>query len=132
MSTPQFTENTALAFEKALEKAKSLHHAEVTELHLLFALLEDSSGYFQMFASKIGLNPQILFQQVSQNLVHLPTLEQKAEPGLSTTLRQLIQDAWNLAKSWKDEFISTDHLFYIYWQQGKEPFASWKKNVLFP
>lgn len=128
MSTPQFTENTALAFEKALEKAKSLHHAEVTELHLLFALLEDSSGYFQMFSSKIGLNPQILFQQVSQNLVHLPTLEQKAEPGLSTTLRQLIQDAWNLAKSWKDEFISSDHLFYIYWQLGKEPFASWKKK----
>lgn len=128
MSTPQFTEHTAQALEKALEKAKSMQHAEVTDAHLLSALLEDPSGYFQTIAGKIGLNPQSLIQQLSRHLLQLPTLEQQAEPGLSTTLRQIIQDGWNLAKSWKDEFISTDHLFYIYWQQGKEPFASWKKS----
>lgn len=125
---PQVTEAVALAIQQALDQAKEHHHVEVTPLHLLLALCEEKEGYFATFFSKANLNLASLIESLKTHLKQLPTYETEAqEPQISRSLQRVIQEAQSLAKKWGDEYISSDHLLYIFWQEGPEPFVGWKQ-----
>ncbi|MBU6382845.1 MAG: AAA family ATPase [Verrucomicrobia bacterium] len=126
--SPQFTEAVTQAFEEAFQYAQAKKHVEVSENHLLRALLLDSQGYFNSIISAVGLDPTLLLNQVESALATLPTYSgEPSAPQISVGLQHKVQEAGQFAKSWKDTYISSDHLFLAYWDKPIEPFASWKK-----
>lgn len=126
---PQFTESVTEAIQSAFQLAESSHHTEVTENHLLFALLSDPQGYFVTFARSLNLNPDELRRQAQERLEHTPKFTSTpSQPTLSVQLQGRISEAQALAKKWKDDYISSDHLLMAYWEKAGEPFASWKKK----
>lgn len=126
--TPQFTEAVTQAFEEAFQYAQSRKHIEVSENHLLRALLLDPAGYFASIISIAGLDPTLLLNQVESALTSLPTYSgEPSPPQISVGLQSKVQAADHFAKNWKDTYISSDHLFLAYWDKPIEPFASWKK-----
>jgi len=125
---PQFTEAVTQAVEEAFQYAQSKSHVEVTENHLLRALLLDPQGYFASIITSVGLDPSLLLNQVESALSSLPTYSgSPSAPSVAIGLQHKIQEAEKFAKAFNDTYISSDHLFLSYWDKPIEPFASWKK-----
>lgn len=125
---PQFTEAVAQAIEEAFQYAQSKSHVEVTENHLLRALLLDPQGYFASICTSLGLDPALLLNQTETAINALPNYTGAPQaPQVAVGLQHKIQEADKIAKSWNDTYISSDHLFLTYWEKPIEPFASWKK-----
>ncbi len=126
---PQFTESVTSALEQAYQNALAAKKTEVTESHLLQALLEESTGYFPSLIKALNLNPTALLNAAIQTAARAPSFTNESDlPKLSTQLQKRILEAENLAKEWKDTFISADHLLYLFWKAPQEPFTSWKKE----
>ena len=125
---PQFTEAVTQAIEEAFQYAQGSRHVEVTENHLLRALLLDSEGYFASITSAVGLDPSLLLNQVETAIKSLPVYSGEPNPPqVNMGLQHKIQEAEKFAKAFHDTYISSDHLFLAYWDKPIEPFASWKK-----
>ncbi len=125
---PQFTEAVTQAIEQAFQHAQSKSHVEVTENHLLRALLLDPQGYFASIIGSIGLDSSLLLNQVETALSSLPTYSgAPSAPQVAIGLQHKIQEAEKFAKAWNDTYISSDHLLLAFWDKPIEPFASWKK-----
>lgn len=127
---PNFTEAVTEAIQKAATAAEQKRQAEITENHLLYAFLEDPEGYFQTFLNTIKADGQTLLKETERQLEHLPVFDTAGHPpGASQSLQARISDAKAIAKKWNDNYISSDHFLYAYWQGGGEPFSSWKKHT---
>jgi ATP-dependent Clp protease ATP-binding subunit ClpB len=123
---PQFTEAVTQAIEEAFQHAQSKTHVEVTENHLLKALLHES--HFASILSAVGLDTSLLLNQLETALNALPTYSgDPSSPQVAIGLQHKIQEAEKIAKSWNDDAISSEHLFMSYWDKPTEPFSSWKK-----
>lgn len=126
---PQFTEAVTQCLEEAFQYAQGNRHVEITENHLLRALLLDSSGYFSTIITSIGLDPSLLLNQVESAIKALPTYSgEPAAPQVSAGLQSKIKEAEKFAKSMHDTYISSDHLLLAYWDKPIESFASWKSK----
>lgn len=126
---PQFTEAVAIAIEQAFLYAEEHKHTELTENHLLLAFFSDQQGYFQTFASSVNLNAKVLVQNLEEVLKKSPVFSGAPQrPTTSSTLQARITEAQNFAKKWNDSYIGSDHLLMAFWQNGGEPFATWKKG----
>ena len=60
------------AIARAQQTAQQFNHAEITPLHLLGALLEESDGVFNPLLQKLGADPEQLRQIVGAELDRLP------------------------------------------------------------
>ncbi len=126
---PQFTESVETVLQEAFGQAQERKYTEVTESALLHAFFSDPQGYFSTLATSLSLNPQTLLVKLEKQMEATPTFEGKAEkPTLSAAIGARITEAQAIAKKWKDDYISSDHLFLAFWQHAGEPFASWKKE----
>lgn len=126
---PQFTESVTTALETAYQNALSSKKTEITESHLLQALLQEDSGYFSSLIKTLKLNPDTLLLAAEKVAASTPSFANDSDlPKLSNSLQKRIAEADLLAKEWKDTFISADHLFYLFWKSPQEPFTSWKKE----
>ncbi len=127
---PQFTESVRDALERAFNFAEERHHTEVNENHLLYAFFEDPQGYFWTLSSSLNLNPQLLNPKLEEALKQVASFSGGAQaPSISAQLQNRIAEAQNIAKKWNDSYISSDHLFYVFWQSSGDPFAAWKKSA---
>src|SRR5689334_11036798 len=127
---PQFTEPVQEALESALHYAQENNHTEINENHLLLSFFKDPQGYFTILATGLGLNPQELIPLLESQLKHTAVFSEKVQaPSISFLLQQRIANAQEIAKKWKDTYLSSDHFFYAFWQSNSEPFASWKKKT---
>lgn len=128
--TPQFTDAVLEAINQAFELAEARKHTELSENHLLYALFQDDQAYFSMLAASIGLDISSLKRSLEQALSSLATFAgQPQKPNISSSLQNRFADAQEIAKKWKDTYISSDHLFFAFWKGAGEPFATWKKSA---
>lgn len=125
----KFTEPVAFAIEEAMHIAEEQKHTQLTEEHLLLALLSDPDGYFCLLANALGLESAPLTKALEEKLKTLSTFPETAQqPTPSSSLQKILQEAAELAKKWHDEYVASDHLFLSYWKLAGEPFASWKRD----
>jgi ATP-dependent Clp protease ATP-binding subunit ClpB len=126
---PQFTDSVTAALEKAYQSALEKSKTEVTESHLILALLEDPSGYFTALIRGLNLDSESLEKAAEKSVSLSPSFTSEGtQPSFSSELQKRILEADSLSKQWKDSYISADHLFYVFWKSSKDPFASWKKT----
>ncbi len=80
-------------------------------LHLLIALAEEREGIVRPILEKCGANPDVLVGEAQRQLASLPKTT-GGTPGmyLSQPLNQVLEQAFNEAGRFKDEFVSTEHL----------------------
>jgi ATP-dependent Clp protease ATP-binding subunit ClpB len=55
MNPEKFTEKSAEALNAAIEKARSLGNAEITEAHIVYALLKDGGGLISEILKSINI-----------------------------------------------------------------------------
>lgn len=123
-----FSDALTQALQTAFTLAQSRKHTEVSDNHLLFALLQDPEGYFTLLLKELQTDPQALLAQVSEALEQLPTFTESGETRPSSNLQRRLLEAQEIAKQWKDSYVSSDHLLLAFWKSGSEPFSKWRSK----
>src|SRR5579864_3944011 len=107
----KFTIKAQEAIQQANEIAGQHGNPEMLPLHLLAALLQDSEGIVAPVLAKLGVNAATLQSQITERIERLPKVSgAAAQPHLSATMSQVLDQAFKEADKFKDEYVSTEHL----------------------
>src|SRR5580700_4171970 len=118
----KFTLKSQEAIQQASSLANENGQPEVMPVHLLTALLEDKEGIIVPLLQKVGVSPEQLLSIARHAIAGLPKVSgATSEPGLSTTMQRLLNDASKEAQDFKDEYVSTEHLLLALTQLKKDP-----------
>src|SRR6266567_3307171 len=118
----KFTLKAQEAVQRANELASEHGNPELLPLHLLAALLEDKEGIVPPVLEKIGIGPQLVLNEIYQEIERLPKVSGgAAQAALSQTANQLLDRAFKEADNFKDEYVSTEHLLLAITQVKRDP-----------
>ncbi|MGE5245448.1 MAG: ATP-dependent chaperone ClpB [Betaproteobacteria bacterium] len=124
MNINKYTEKAREAVAAAIELAQQNNHPQVEPEHLLVALVEQREGIVPELLRKMGKDPAAVARAARDLLGAAPQAYGGSNPGLSPRLKRVTDDAQNEAERLKDEFVSTEHLFYaIASESGRSPSA---------
>lgn len=122
-------------FEKYTEKARQAvidcqnfaienGHQQVDGEHLLYALLFQEQGLIGRLLSYMQVPIEDMKEDVRAELDKLPKVSGNAQVYSTTRLNRLFIDAERIAKDFKDEFVSVEHLFIALINERGTPAAS--------
>src|SRR5881409_809404 len=118
----KFTVKAQEAVQRANELASEHGNPELVPLHLLASLLEDKEGIVPPVLEKIGIGPQLVLNEIYQEMERLPKISGAlAQASLSQAANQLLDGAFNEADTFKDEYVSTEHLLLAATQLKRDP-----------
>src|SRR6185369_10699920 len=107
----KFTVKAQEAVQRANELASEHGNPELQPLHILAALLEDKEGIVPPVLEKIGIGPQAVLSEIYGALEKLPKVSgASSQAALSQAVNQLLDRAFKEADTFKDEYVSTEHL----------------------
>ena len=109
MRMDRFTTLAQEVLSASQSLASTRSNPEVTTLHVLLSLLEDSSGIAGSILAKAGVDDARVKEVAEAELGRLPHVT-GAQPHTSPATIQLLQQAEKEAASLGDSFISTEHL----------------------
>src|SRR5216110_2380398 len=118
----KFTVKAQEAVQRANELASEHGNPELVPLHVLAALLEDKEGIVPPVLEKIGIGPQAVLNEFYEAIEQLPKVSGgAAQASLSQAANQLLDRAFKEADTFKDEYISTEHLLLAATQLKRDP-----------
>jgi ATP-dependent Clp protease ATP-binding subunit ClpB len=108
----KFTVKAQEAVQRANELASEHGNPELMPVHLLAALVEDKEGIVPPVLEKIGIGPQAVLAEIYKEIEKLPKVSGSGaqQVALSSQVNQLLENAFKQADSFKDEYVSTEHL----------------------
>src|SRR5215813_9289087 len=99
------------ALQGANEVAARHENQEITPLHLLAALVEQADGVVPPLLARLGTRKEALVQDVEREIGRLPRVHGFSEQRLGRALNDVLERAFQEADNFKDEYVSTEHLF---------------------
>ncbi|MGA8538687.1 MAG: ATP-dependent chaperone ClpB [Terriglobales bacterium] len=120
----KFTVKAQEAVQRANELASEHGNPELVPLHLLAALVEDKEGIVAPVLEKIGIGPQAVLSDVYKEIEKLPKVSGSGgaqQPGMSSQVNQLLEKAFKEADTFKDEYVSTEHMLLALTSLKRDP-----------
>jgi len=113
MQFDKFTIKAQDTIRLAQEEAMQHGHQQIEPIHLLKAMLADDQGIVVSIIRKIGVSPEAVNKDVEAELERIPRVEGSAagDVYISKETKYLLDAAFSLASSMKDQFVSVEHLF---------------------
>ncbi len=96
----------------AQELARQLGNPQMEPAHLLRTLLAQEEGLIRPLLQKLEIEPQNVIQGVEDLLTRLPRVSGEAQIYLSPGLNKVVDAALKQASQMKDDYVSTEHLFW--------------------
>ena len=123
MDFAKLTTKSREAFSDAQNKAVTFGHSEVDGEHLLLALAEQSEGLIPRLLARMGIDSKSLVRKLEEELSRrVRVTGPGVEPGkvyVSQRLSRMLVKAEQRAEQLKDEYISVEHLFAAFLEEGK-------------
>jgi len=99
------------ALKEAITFAEQNNNQQIEALHLLQALLDQQDGITSPILQKLGVDPKVLANEVKKEVDRIPKVTGlTGEAYLSKSLKNILDKAWHEAESFKDEYLSIEHL----------------------
>jgi len=118
----KFTVKAQEAVQRASQLAADNGNPELLPVHLLAALIEDREGIVPPVLEKIGVGPQAVLNDALNEISRLPKVSgASTQPNLSQALNQVLDRSFKEADSFKDEYVSTEHLLLAITNLKREP-----------
>ena len=120
----KFTQKTQEAVQQAQVIAAENDHQQISPLHLLIALAEQSEGIVQAVLSKLGVQTAAISSEARQQLQSLPQVSGSQPQGgtyMAPSLNEVFSQAQKEADQFKDEYVSTEHLLLAISRQKHDP-----------
>ncbi|MGA3105785.1 MAG: ATP-dependent chaperone ClpB [Terriglobales bacterium] len=109
----KFTVKAQEAVQRANELASEHGNPEMMPLHLLAALVEDKEGIVAPVLEKIGIGPQAVLSDLYKEIEKLPKVSGSGgaqQPAMSSQINQVLDKSFKEADTFKDEYVSTEHM----------------------
>ncbi|MCJ7689612.1 MAG: ATP-dependent Clp protease ATP-binding subunit, partial [Clostridiaceae bacterium] len=109
MNFNNYTIKSQEAVQQAQQIAQGFEHQQIENAHILKALFEIDENVLPFILNKLGVNTAI-FQKILDSILQTFVKVQGGEIILSQQAGKTLNDAANIAKKMKDEYISIEHL----------------------
>src|ERR1019366_9630589 len=109
----KFTAKAQEAIQRANELASEYGNPELAPLHLLGALIGDKEGIVAPVLEEINIGPQALLNDLNQEIEELPKVSGSGgaqQPPMSSQINQVLDKSFKEADTFKDEYVSTEHM----------------------
>ncbi len=119
------------ALQESQILAEEYRHAEVKSEHLSLVLLRQEDGIVLPMIKKLGSNPGVLIKEFEDLLKKESQVKSEGfyQPYLSAALNDIIRKSFKIAENFKDDYVSTEHLFLsIIQRRGTSSFELFKQN----
>jgi ATP-dependent Clp protease ATP-binding subunit ClpB len=111
MRFDQLTIKAQEAVQEAQRDARARGNAELTPDHLLLALLRQDEGVVVPILQKLGTSAESLAAEVASELDRRPAVSgASSDAAPSRELTRVLDRAFEIAKEFGDEYVSTEHL----------------------
>jgi ATP-dependent Clp protease ATP-binding subunit ClpB len=109
------------ALQQAQEVAASHQNQAVEPIHLLAALVQQADGVVPPLLARLGIRHELLAQDVEREIERLPKVQGFAQQNLGRALNEVLERAFDEATKFKDEYVSTEHLFLAIAGEDRDP-----------
>ncbi len=120
----KFTVKAQEAVQRANELASEHGNPELAPAHLLAALVEDREGIVPPVLEKIGIGPQAVLSDIYKEIEKLPKVSGSSganQPSMSSQVNQLLEKSFKEADTFKDEYVSTEHMLLALTSLKRDP-----------
>jgi ATP-dependent Clp protease ATP-binding subunit ClpB len=118
----KFTVKSQQALQAAQGTAAENGNPEVLPLHLMAALLQDQEGVVLPVLEKVGVAVQQLQGNINAAIAKLPKVQgADTQPALSNALNKVLDGGFKEADTFKDDYVSTEHLLLSLARQKNDP-----------
>jgi len=105
------------ALELAQAKAQEWGHQELMPEHVLWSFLNQEANVVLSVLAKVGAIVPKIREELEEALEKIPKVR-GGEVYLSSSLRQIMDEAQKEADNLKDEYVSTEHIFLAILKEG--------------
>ena len=130
MNPDKFTEKSVEALNLAIEKARLLGNAELTDVHILYALIKDEGGLVSEILKSLSKDRNSLLLETEEILNGYPKVSGPGAENVyaSKASEELLACAEREAERLSDEYISVEHIMLaIFENQSEKIKALFKK-----
>ena len=122
MDFNKLTRKSQEALTEGQSIAVSHNNQEVDVEHVLMALLRDGEGLVPRMLRRMGIDPNVLLQLVTEEVARKPKVTgggvEAGKVYVTQRLNALLVKAEEKAKGLKDEYVSVEHLFMVMLDEG--------------
>lgn len=120
MGQEKYTAKTLAALQSAQQLAAMHYHQEITSAHTLLALVKEPEGLLATIFEENKTDLPMLKARLEQILAKIPSVKGTDRLGMGMDMVRVLGRAEELAKSMKDDYLSTEHLLLAIVIDGSE------------
>jgi ATP-dependent Clp protease ATP-binding subunit ClpB len=109
------------AVQSAQEIAARHENQQIEPVHLLAALVIQADGVVAPLLARLGIRSESLSQDIEREIGRLPRVTGFAQQQMGKPLNDVLERAFDEAQSFKDEYVSTEHMFLAIAGQDRDP-----------
>ena len=120
MEQDKYTARTLAALQSAQQIAAMRYHQEITSAHVLLALAKEPEGLLATIFDVCGVDLPMLKARLEKEIARIPSVRGTNRLGMGMDMVRVLGRAEELAKSMKDEYVSTEHLLLAIVTDGSD------------
>jgi ATP-dependent Clp protease ATP-binding subunit ClpB len=109
------------ALQSAQDIAATNENQAIEPVHLLSALVAQVDGVVSPLLARLGIRSEVLNQELQREIGKLPRVTGFAQQNMSRALNDVLERAFKEAENFKDEYVSTEHMFLAIAGQDRDP-----------
>src|SRR6202166_3090000 len=109
------------AVQSAQEIAASHENQQIEPIHLLAALVAQDGGVVPPLVTKLGIHPEGLSQEIEREISRLPKVRGFGQQHMGAVVNRVLERAFREAENFKNEYVSTEHLFLAIAREDRDP-----------
>src|SRR5437899_1823820 len=109
------------AVEAAQEVAARHENQQIEPVHLLAALVAQADGVVPPLLARLGARSEGLSQEIAREIGRLPKVQGFAQQHMGRALNEVLERAVKEADNFKDQYVSTEHLFLAIAALDRDP-----------
>ena len=120
MEQDKYTARTLAALQSAQQIAAMRYHQEITSAHVLLVLAKEPEGLLATIFDVCGVDLPMLKARLEKEIARIPSVRGTNRLGMGMDMVRVLGRAEELAKSMKDEYVSTEHLLLAIVTDGSD------------
>ena len=109
------------ALQESQEIAARHEQQEIAPLHLLGALVAQTDGVVPSLLGRLGVRTETLSAEIDRELGRLPKVQGFSQQAMGRALNDVLEQSFKEADKFKDEYVSTEHVFLAIAGKDRDP-----------
>ncbi len=127
MNFNNYTIKSQEAIQQSQQIAQGYGHQQIENAHILKGIFEVDDNVLPFILKKLGINSDVFKKTLDSILMSFPKVE-GGEIMLSRNASRMLNDASNIAKKMKDEYVSIEHILLAILKQNDDTARLMKDN----